>query len=217
MYQPPHFREDDLVTQHALIRAHPLGLLITAGAGGLIANALPFLLDADASPKGTLRVHMAKANGQWRELQAGAPALVVFQGAGSYITPSWYATKRETGKVVPTWNYAMVQVRGAATVCEDAEWLRAQVEALTAGHEGRRAASWAVTDAPDAYIAAQLKGIVGVEIEIAAIDGKWKVSQNRPQADIIEVVGGLSSEYDPHANGDMAHLVSEYGDRAGRR
>ncbi len=113
MYQPPHFREDDLATQHALIRAHPLGLLITAGAGGLIANALPFLLDADASPNGTLRVHMAKANGQWRELQAGASALVVFQGAESYITPSWYATKRETGKVVPTWNYAIVQVRGA--------------------------------------------------------------------------------------------------------
>jgi transcriptional regulator len=217
MYQPPHFREDDLATQHALIRAHPLGLLITAGAGGLIANALPFLLDADVSPKGTLRVHMAKANGQWRELQGGAPALVVFQGAECYITPSWYAVKRQTGKVVPTWNYAMVQVRGEAKVFEDAEWLRTQVEALTASHEGKRATPWAVSDAPETYIASQLKGIVGVEIDIAAIDGKWKVSQNRPEADIVEVVSGLSAEQDPHANAGMAQLVSEYGERAKAR
>ena len=211
MYQPPHFREDDLATQYALIRAHPLGLLITAGAGGLIANALPFHLDADASPKGTLRVHMARANGQWRELQTGAPALVVFQGAESYITPSWYATKRQTGKVVPTWNYAIVQVRGEAKVFEDAEWLRTQVEALTASQEGKRAAPWAVSDAPDTYIASQLKGIVGVEIEIAEIEGKWKVSQNRPEADIAEVFEGLRGQTDPHANLEMSELVREYG------
>jgi transcriptional regulator len=214
MYQPPHFREDDRDVQHALIRAHPLGLLITAGAGGLIANALPFHLDATGSSNGTLRVHMAKANGQWRELQTGAPALVVFQGAESYITPSWYATKRQTGKVVPTWNYAIVQVRGEAKVFEDAEWLRTQVEALTSSHEGKRAAPWAVSDAPDTFIGSQLKGIVGVEIEIAEIEGKWKVSQNRPEADIAEVIEGLNAQRDPHANGEMSQLVSGHGRRA---
>ena len=124
MYQPPHFREEDLAAQHALIRAHPLGLLITAGDAGLTANLLPFHLEPALSAKGTLQVHMAKANGQWREIEAGAPVLVVFQGADAYITPSWYATKRETGKVVPTWNYAIVQVRGTARVMDDAEWLR---------------------------------------------------------------------------------------------
>jgi transcriptional regulator len=209
MYQPPHFREEDLGVQHALIRAHPLGLLITSGPGGLFANPLPFLVDADASPKGTLRVHMARANGQWREIQAGATVLVVFQGAESYITPSWYATKRETGKVVPTWNYAIVQARGAARVFEDADWLRRQVDALTGEHEAGRRAPWAVTDAPDRYIASQLKGIVGVEIEIMAIEGKWKVSQNRPAADVIEVVAGLGVADDPHANADMARLVGD--------
>ena len=103
MYQPPPHREDDLGTQHDLIRAHPLGLLITAGDGGLIANPVPFHLETGLSPKGTLQAHVARASGQWREIAAGAPVLIVFQGADTYITPSWYATKRETGKVVPTW------------------------------------------------------------------------------------------------------------------
>ena len=116
MYQPPHFREDDLGTQHALIRAHPLGVLVTAGAGGLTANLLPFHLEPGLSAKGTLQVHMARANGQWREILAGAETLVVFQASEAYITPSWYAVKRETGKVVPTWNYSTVQVRGNAKV-----------------------------------------------------------------------------------------------------
>lgn len=220
MYQPPHFREDDLAVQHALIKAHPLGLLITAGvnasaggpAGGPTANLLPFLLEPTLSPKGTLRVHMARANGQWKDIAAGAAVLVVFQGAETYITPSWYATKRETGKVVPTWNYAMVQVRGVARVHEDAEWLRAQIGALTDAHEGQRAAPWAVSDAPERYIDAQLKGIVGIEIEIVEILGKWKVSQNRSEADRAMVEAGLADAADPHANADMAGLVAKRGE-----
>ena len=211
MYQPQHFREDDLAVQHALIRAHPLGLLITAGAGGLMANALPFHLVAEGSPKGVLQVHLARANGQWKEIAAGAPVLVVFQGENAYITPSWYATKRETGKVVPTWNYAIVQVRGTARIVEDAEWLRAQVAALTGEHEGPRPAPWSVSDAPDAFVAAQLKGIIGVEIEITEIEGKWKVSQNRPKADIAEVIEGLGTGAEVHANPEMAELVRRYG------
>ncbi len=213
MYQPPHFREADLGVQHALIRAHPLGLLITAGPAGPTANALPFLLDATRGEKGVLLVHMAKANGQWRELQAGAAPLVVFQGVDNYITPSWYATKQETGKVVPTWNYAMVQVRGTPRVIDDAAWLKAQVEALTGEHEKPRTERWAVSDAPDAYIASQLKGIIGVEIEITGIEGKWKMSQNRPEADIAKVAIGLDGKEDAHANAEMAGLVREYGDR----
>ena len=211
MYQPPHFREDDLASQHALIRAHPFGLLISAGADGPVANALPFQLSADASPRGTLRLHMARANGQWRDIAAGAPVLAVFQGTNAYVTPSWYATKRETGKVVPTWNYAIVQARGVATVIHDAAWLHAQVSSLTLDHERRRAEPWQVDDAPETYVAAQMKGIVGVEIEITAIEGKWKVSQNRPAADIAAVASGLADHTDPHANDAMAALVRNRG------
>ena len=191
MYQPSHHREDDLDVQHALIRAHPLGLLVTAGAAGLEANPIPFVLDAAAGPKGVLRGHLARANGQWRDFDPSVAALVVFQGAEAYITPSWYATKAETGKVVPTWNYAMVQVSGPLRVVEDADWLRHQVEALTQGQEAARPAPWQVSDAPAPFVAAMLRGIVGVEIEIARIEGKWKVSQNRPQADRKGVVRGL--------------------------
>jgi transcriptional regulator len=132
MYQPPTFREDDPGVQHALIRAHPLGLLITASAGGVVANLVPFLLDETGGERGILRAHVARANTQWHDIRDGAPVLVVFQGAEAYVTPSWYRTKQETGKVVPTWNYAIVQARGQAAIIEDAAWLRAQIEALTA-------------------------------------------------------------------------------------
>lgn len=212
MYQPPHFREEDLSVQHALIRAHPLGLLITSGDAGPNANLLPFHLDSSLSEKGTLQVHMAKANTQWREIEAGAPALVVFQGADAYVTPSWYATKQETGKVVPTWNYAVVQVRGPARVIHDASWLRGQIGKLTGEHEAAREHAWAVEDAPETYIASQIKGIVGIEIEIAVIDGKWKVSQNRPEADRTRVAEAFGDASDPHFNHDMAGLVRRYGE-----
>lgn len=213
MYQPPHFREERLDVLHALIRSHPLGLLITAGPSGLQANNVPFLIDAKASERGTLRAHLARANPQARELEAVTECLVVFQGPQHYISPSLYATKQETGKVVPTWNYAIVQVRGTARVIDDAVWLKAQVEALTGEHEKPRAEQWAVSDAPDAYIASQLKGIIGVEIEITEIEGKWKVSQNRPEADIARVTAGLTNGGDAHANAGMAELVRQYGDR----
>lgn len=210
MYQPPHFREDDLATQHALIRAHPLGLLITAGAGGLVANAVPFHLKTGLSPKGTLQVHIAKANGQWRDIQNGATVLAVFQGADSYITPSWYSTKQETGKVVPTWNYAIVQVRGTARVVDDVAWLREQIGALTGENESDRAQPWAVDDAPADFVSAQLKGIIGIEIDITEIDGKWKVSQNRPVSDQEGVIRGLEDM--PGGNAaEMAELVRRYG------
>jgi transcriptional regulator len=191
MYQPPHFREARLEIQHALIQAHSLGLLITAGPEGLQANFIPFLVDARKSEHGTLRAHLARANPQLRELAAVAECLVVFQGPQHYISPSLYPTKRETGKVVPTWNYITVHAWGRPQVIDDAAWLRNQIEDLTRHNEEPRAAPWKVSDAPESFVAAQMKGIVGLEILITRIEGKWKVSQNRPVVDQAGVVAGL--------------------------
>lgn len=196
MYQPPHFIESDRATLHALIRAHPLGLLISATADGPVADPVPMLLDTAVGEHGRLRAHVARANPHWKLIaaQPEAPVLVVFQGADSYITPSWYAVKRETGKVVPTWNYATVQVRGRARVMDDAAWLATQIRDLTAFHEAQRAEPWAVSDAPERYIEAQLRGIVGIEIDILELSGKWKVSQNRSEADRMGVATGLGDD-----------------------
>jgi len=209
MYQPLHFREDRIETQHDLIRAHPLGLLITSGPSGLLANPIPFLIYADASERGTLRAHLSRGNPQWRELAAVEQCLVVFQGPQEYITPSWYPTKHETGKVVPTWNYVTVHAWGHPHVIDDTAWLRQQLEDLTLLKEGARPAPWKVDDAPAPYLVSQMKGIIGVEIPIDRIEGKWKVSQNRPEADRAGVVAGLrgggkSAEI-------MASLVAERG------
>jgi transcriptional regulator len=214
MYQPPHFREDRVEVQHALIRAHPLGLLITAGPGGLMANPIPFLIDPGASERGTLRCHLARANAQWRELTAVEECLVVFQGPQDYVTPSWYATKRETGKVVPTWNYATVHAWGRPQVIDDEAWLRRQIEDLTRSREHVRAAPWTVDDAPLEFVSAQLKGIIGVEIPIVRIEGKWKMSQNRPEADRIGVVAGYREQGETAAA--IADLVAERGGLDGR-
>ncbi|WP_134497254.1 FMN-binding negative transcriptional regulator [Microvirga pakistanensis] len=210
MYQPPHFREDRLDIQHALIRAHPLGLLVTVGTTGLVANPIPFTLDESASPQGTLRAHLSRANPQWRDVDPAQEALVVFQGTETYITPSWYESKRQHGKVVPTWNYAIVQARGPMRIIEDPAWLLTQVTRLTATHEAARPEPWTVGDAPPDFLTAQMKGIVGVEIEIARIEGKWKVSQNRPEADRRGVAAGLR-ESATDDDRQMAALVEAQG------
>jgi len=207
MYCPSLFREDRLEVQHALIRSHPLGLLISHGPGGLLANLLPFVLKTGDAERGVLQVHMARANPQWRELD-GQPVLVVFRGPDSYVSPSLYATKKETGKVVPTWNYAMVQVRGKARVRDQIEWLTPQLNALTTAREASRAQPWSIADAPPDYIEAQKKAIVGIEIEIAVIEGKWKVSQNQPEANRRSVVAGFSLD---ESTREMAELVRSYG------
>jgi transcriptional regulator len=205
MYQPAHHREDRLEVQHGLIESHPFGLLISSDSEGPLANALPFLLQRMSGPLGTLQAHMARGNAQWQGLD-GQKVLTVFQGPQAYVSPSFYATKRETGKVVPTWNYAMVQARGVARLRTDPAWLDAQIAALTSRHEGSRAPSWAVGDAPRTFIESQLRGIVGIEIEIETIEGKWKVSQNRPEADRRGVAEGLA-----HDNPAMSELVRRYG------
>ena len=210
MYQPPHFREDRLDVQHAMIRAHSFGALVTVGRGGLEASHIPFVLDEGASPLGTLRGHLSRANGQWKQLDPTQEALIIFQGTDAYITPSWYPLKAETGKVVPTWNYVIVHAYGRPRVVDDGPWLAKNVSDLTALHEAERAEPWAVSDAPDDFIAGLLKGIIGIEIEITRIEGKWKASQNRPETDRIGVVNGLTAQHD-EASQAMAQLVAERG------
>jgi transcriptional regulator len=207
VYCPPLFREDRLETQHDFIRSHPLGLLISHGASGLLANLLPFELKTGDSERGVLQAHIARANPQWRELD-GQPVLVVFRGADAYVSPSLYATKKETGKVVPTWNYTMVQARGKVSLRDQTDWLAKQLNKLTTAREAARPQPWAVTDAPSEYIEAQMKNIVGIEIDIAAIEGKWKVSQNQPEHNRRSVVAGFSADEHTH---EMADLVRTYG------
>jgi transcriptional regulator len=190
MYRPPAFREDRPALLHAAIRAHPLATLVTHGPSGLTANLVPFtLVEGDL-----LRAHLAKANPQLADLRAGGEALVIFQGPQAYVTPAWYPSKQEHGKVVPTWNYILVQARGRPRVIDDAGWLRAQIDALTALQEANQPEPWAVTDAPPDFVAAQLKGIAGVEIPIDRIEGKWKASQNQPEANRAGVVAGLRAQ-----------------------
>lgn len=216
MYQPPHFREDRLEVQHGLIRAHPLGMLVTNGSTGLVANPLPFVLDAATSPLGTLKAHLSRANGQWRDVDPALEALVIFQSVDAYVTPSWYETKRETGKVVPTWNYAIVQAYGRMRIIDDSDWLLRQITAMTDVQEAAQPEPWNVGDAPAPFVAAQLKGIVGIEIEITRIEGKWKVSQNRSEADRQGVAEGLRFAQDD-ASRHMADLVDARGALPGGR
>jgi len=207
LYEPPLHRVEDLAALHNLIRERVFGLLISNGAEGIVANSVPFVLDTTVSKLGTLKVHLARANPQWRDLEARPDALIVFQGHDHYITPSWYATKRETGKVVPTWNYTMVQARGRARVMDEA-WLAQQVEELTRTLEQRRVEPWAVGDAPADFVAMQRRAIVGIEIEILDIKGKWKVSQNRNAADRAGVISGLDALGDEDSRA-MAGIVRE--------
>src|SRR5215472_10287712 len=207
MYCPALFREDRPEVQHEFIRSHPLGLLISQGSSGLLANLFPFVLKTEVGERGVLQAHMARANPQWREIDDQA-VLVVFRGSDAYVSPSLYATKKETGKVVPTWNYAMVQVRGKARLRDDVDWLTPQLGALVTAREATRAQPWAIADAPADYIEAQKKAIVGVEIEIAAIEGKWKVSQNQPETNRRSVIAGFSTD---ESTREMAELVRSYG------
>jgi transcriptional regulator len=205
LYEPPLHRNEDLPALQALIKERVFGLLISNGAEGLVANPVPFVLDTAASKLGTLKVHLARVNPQWRDLEGSPDALVVFQGHDHYITPSWYETKRETGKVVPTWNYTMVQAKGRAKVMDDT-WLAQQIGELTQALEQRREQPWAVGDAPADFIAMQRRAIVGIEIEILDIRGKWKTSQNRNAADREGVVAGLEAMGDEDSRA-MAGIV----------
>ncbi len=212
MYLPAHFAESRPEVLATLIRSHPFGLLVTQNRdGGIDANSIPFVLDrSDAGTPGVLRGHVARANPLWQTARGDVDSLVVFQGPQGYVSPGWYPSKAEHGKVVPTWNYVMVQARGALRPIDDPEWLRAFVTRLTERHEGERTAPWAVSDAPADYIETMLRAIVGIEIELTSLTGKWKVSQNRPAADRAGVVAGLLRE-----GGDSA-LAAEVSTPGGK-
>jgi transcriptional regulator len=190
MYQPEHFRVDNLKQVHALIRARPFGTLVSAGAAGLFATHLPTVLKHDGR-YGLIECHLARANPHWKDLASGIEALMIFQGTEGYITPSWYPSKAEHGKVVPTWNYSVVHAYGHPEVIEDKYWLRTHVTELTAQQENGRTAPWAVSDAPDSFVEIMLRGIVGFRFAIERIEGKWKMSQNRETKDREGVARGL--------------------------
>jgi transcriptional regulator len=191
MYLPDPFREQDFETIAALIEARPLAALARLERGEIVADHLPFLLDAE---RNVLEAHVARANPLWREIDPSSEALAIFNGADHYVTPSWYATKRETGKVVPTWNYEAIHVYGRLRAIDDTQWLQAFLHRLTARHEAARPEPWTLDDAPPDFIAAQLKGIVGVEMVISRIEAKRKLSQNRNAADRAGVIAGLTAE-----------------------
>jgi len=193
VYLPSHFREDRPEVLRALMDAYPLAALISSGASGLVANHVPLLFDPSEGVHGVLRGHLARGNNQWRELAAGE-VLVIFQGPQAYISPAWYPTKQETGKAVPTWNYATVHAWGPVEVYEDRARLRAFLGLLTERHEEARPNPWSVTDAPADYIDGLLGAIVGIEVRITRIEGKWKVSQNQPDRNRQGVATGLEAE-----------------------
>jgi len=183
MYIPQHFREERLEILQALMRDYPLATLVTLTGGALSANHIPLLLDPSQGQYGVLRGHVARSNPLWREAQGGGEVLAVFTGPESYVSPSWYPSKGETGKAVPTWNYAAVHAWGPLGIKDDPAWLRRHVEALTDAHEGHREPRWRVGDAPEDYLAGMVKAIVGIEIPVRRLEGKWKMSQNRTPDD----------------------------------
>jgi transcriptional regulator len=203
VYVPKHFTMDDEAVRRLLVE-HGAGDLVTATAEGLLATMLPFVHDADASPGGSLLGHVARNNPQWRVPPLGE-AMVILRGPDAYITPSWYAAKAEHGRVVPTWNYVTVHVHGELVVHDDAGWLADVVHRLTEKHEAGREGRWAVADAPPAFVAGQLRAIVGLELRISRIEAKAKLSQNRPAADIDGVIEGTRARGDV----EMARAVQE--------
>lgn len=209
MYVPPAFRQDDLPTLHAMIAQVRLATLVTSGPEGLIATHLPLLLDPEDGPCGTLTGHFAKPNPHWRTAEAGGgSSLAIFQGPEAYISPSWYPSKQAEGKAVPTWNYVAIHAHGPLEVFHEADALLDVVSRLSNRFEAGRPDPWSVADAPESYMAAMLKGIVGFRLRIERLEGKWKLSQNRSEADRAGVVAGLRDETAAGADG-IADLMAE--------
>jgi transcriptional regulator len=203
LFVPALFKEDRINVLHAAIRRTGLATLVTLTADGLVASHLPMLLDPEPAPYGTLVGHLARPNPQAQGTAPGVQALAIFQGPEAYITPSWYETKRQTGKVVPTWNYVAIHAYGTVEFFDAPDRLRAVVTRLTERHEAARAEPWAVSDAPANFVESMLKGIIGFQLPIERLEGKWKMSQNRPAQDRTGVVAGLEGE----GQGDVAALI----------
>jgi transcriptional regulator len=208
MYNPSEFAEDRTEILHAFIRQHPFAAIVSCGAEGLEATHVPVVLHADIGPKGALRCHIARANRHWESLRTSPAVLVIVPGPEHYITPSWYPSKQEHGKVVPTWNYVAVHVRGQAKLFEDQQDLLNHLRTLTDQRERALGSHWSIDDAPDGFIQATSKAIVGIEVAIESIEGKWKVNQNRPEADRQGVVAGLEGNGSAESI-EMARIVEE--------
>ncbi|HXP26454.1 MAG TPA: FMN-binding negative transcriptional regulator [Steroidobacteraceae bacterium] len=208
MYLPAHFNETRPEVMHALMRAHPLCTLVTQCESGLVANHVPVQTLAEPGPRGCIRGHIARANPLWRDYRAESQALAIFQGPQVYISPSFYPSKAATGEVVPTWNYAVVHASGTLRFIQDTGWLRDFVAGLTATHEAPRAVPWKIDDAPAPYVDKMLSLIVGFEFSIATLTGKWKVSQNRSQADQQGVIRNLQNADDADSREMAAMLAS---------
>ena len=213
MYIPKHFDEPRVDILHALIRARPLSTLVTLSSGGLNANHIPLHLLQEPAPLGTLRGHISRANPMWRDFAGDVDVLAIFHGPDAYITPSWYPTKTETGKAVPTWNYAVAHVYGRLRVIDDGSWLRAHLETLTACHEAAFDEPWRLSDAPHDYIESLIGAVVGIEIVITRLSGKWKISQNQPPQNQSGIIHGLRMEQSA-ATSEMAALIGERGENA---
>lgn len=198
---------------HDLIRGRPLATLITLSESGLNANHIPLLLSTTSSPFGVLQGHVARSNPMWLDLAKGVEVLAVFHGPDAYITPSWYASKRENGKVVPTWNYAVVHAYGWLRVIDDTAWLRSQLESLTTRSEAAFSEPWAVSDAPSEFIEKLIGSIVGIEINITKLSGKWKMSQNQPERNQDSIISGLRMGGNPEAT-SMAVLMEAEAKKA---
>ncbi|MEV3836772.1 FMN-binding negative transcriptional regulator [Aeromonas dhakensis] len=191
MYLPPHFAVTDSETLHQLIRAYPLGALITHGEGGLDANHLPFEFDAGAGGHGVLRAHVARNNPLWQEVKDGDEVLVIFKAADGYISPSWYPGKQEHHKLVPTWNYSVVHAHGRIQIRDDARFVRRLLANLTRHHEAGETTPWKMADAPRDYLEAMVQAVVGIEIEITGLVGKFKLGQNKEAADRLGAANAL--------------------------
>lgn len=207
VYVPAHFEAPGLDAMHALIRTRPLATLVLNSTHGLEANHVPLLLSTGPEPRGRLQGHVARNNPMWRRLSDETQALAIFHGADSYVSPSWYPTKQAHGKVVPTWNYVVVHAQGRLRAIEDKAWIRSQIEALTAQQEAGFAVPWQVGDAPADFIAGMLDHIVGIELVIDRLQGKWKVSQNQPAQNRQGVIQGLETCNDA-ATRQMAALIA---------
>jgi len=210
MYLPAYFEESRTDTLHALMRSRPLATLVTLGESAIVANHIPMETLSEPAPFGTLRGHIARANPLWSEYRADSEALAIFQGPQAYISPSFYPTKRRTGEVVPTWAYAVVHARGPLKFVQDAAWLRALVSGLTDAHEAPRQEPWAVDDAPPPYLEKMLSLIVGFELPIVKLTGKFKMNQNHPASNRGGVVHGLESGGEDAR--EIAQMLSDFND-----
>lgn len=215
MYIPPYFAETRPQILHDLIDQHPLGILITHGAGGLDANHIPFHLLRDQGTHGSLACHVARANPVWQQLATGDEVLVVFRAAEAYVSPNWYPSKHETHRQVPTWNYAVVHAHGRVTLRDDERFLRHNLAFLTKRHEAAKPVAWKMGDAPRDYLDAMLKAIVGLEIQITRLEGKFKLSQNKEARDIRSAGEALREQGDSALGAAMIAVAAGKAQEAG--